>query len=179
MRQRGMTLLELMAVVAIIAITAAIGVPSFRDTIRDNRITTLSNELLTAISMARSSAIQQNTNVVICTSANPDADPPECADSTNWSEGWVVLADGDRDGAFESKLSDTRITYKNIIVQGNGGGRLEFNRTGLPVGFNNATFGICDERKSDPSHLDDMRHVVISASGRAKVEKPSAGALGC
>lgn len=179
MKQHGFTLLELMIVVVIIAITASIGVPSFRDTIRNHRISTLSNELLASMSQARASAIQQNTTVVICMSKNPDDTPPDCEDTQDWSAGWVVLADSDRDGTFENKLSDVRISYPNIIVKTNGAGEVQFARTGLPVGFNNATYSICDDRKADTDHLDDMRNLVISASGRAKVKIPKSGELGC
>lgn len=179
MKQHGFTLLELMIVVVIIAITASVGVPSFRDTIRNQRISTLSNELLTSVSQARAAAIQQNTNVVVCMSKNPDDNPPVCEDTKDWSAGWVVLADSNRDGAFENKLSDVRISHPNMIVKTNGAGQVQFARTGLPVGFNNATYSICDERKADTGHLKDMRTLVISASGRAKVEIPESGELGC
>ena len=43
--QSGFTLMELLAVVTIAAVLAALAAPSFRDMVRDNRITASTNNI--------------------------------------------------------------------------------------------------------------------------------------
>ena len=53
-KQNGFTLVELMIGLAIAAIVLSIGVPSFGDLMRNNRMTTQVNELVGALNLARS-----------------------------------------------------------------------------------------------------------------------------
>jgi type IV fimbrial biogenesis protein FimT len=60
---RGFTLLELMVTIAVVAIMATIAVPSFRDLIQNNRVTTQTNELVTALNFARTEAVKRGRAV--------------------------------------------------------------------------------------------------------------------
>ncbi|MGJ8668637.1 MAG: GspH/FimT family pseudopilin [Oceanococcus sp.] len=178
MQQQGYSLFELITVMAIVAITASLGVPSFRNIIQNNRISTTTNELLVSISQARAEAIRQNIRVRICSSKNPDAAIPVCSDN-NWSSGWAVLADTVGDNSFSTKIAATRIDDKQLSILA-GLNTITFNGTGLSEGFNNTSFGICDGRSSNPKHVSDMRNLVISASGRARTAIPEvSGDLNC
>lgn len=101
-RNRGFTLLELMVTVGIAAILLSVGVPSFRSVIMDNRLVRDSNQFVASINLARSSAVRFQRNATICTSANFDAAVPTCTASTDWSNGWIVWVDKDRDGATDA-----------------------------------------------------------------------------
>ena len=59
----GFTLVELMVVVAILSIVAAIGLPSFNGLIRDYRLRTAAEGLVNGLQLARTEAIRRNTNV--------------------------------------------------------------------------------------------------------------------
>ncbi|HYQ91031.1 MAG TPA: prepilin-type N-terminal cleavage/methylation domain-containing protein, partial [Candidatus Competibacteraceae bacterium] len=53
-RNVGFTLIELMAIITIAAILLVIGVPSFQETMRNNRVATQANQLISALTLARS-----------------------------------------------------------------------------------------------------------------------------
>lgn len=76
---------------SIAAILATIGAPSFQDLIRNNRVATQSNELLTALNLARSEAIKRGARVSVCASNDPLATTPTCG--TDWAKGWIVFTD--------------------------------------------------------------------------------------
>ncbi|MBD9517644.1 GspH/FimT family pseudopilin [Pseudomonas sp. PDM22] len=80
-------MIELMVVIAIIAILASIGIPSFRTLILDNRLTSTTNSLLGALQLARSEAVMQRTDISIC---GANADASACSTDTNWSLGALV-----------------------------------------------------------------------------------------
>ncbi|WP_417660587.1 GspH/FimT family pseudopilin [Pseudomonas sp.] len=90
---KGFTLIELMVTVAVLAIVITVAAPSFSNLLADNRASALANELQGALQLARSEAIKRRQNVTVCRS---NAAQDDCADGTNWANGWLVeLANGD------------------------------------------------------------------------------------
>ena len=87
-----------MITVLVAAIVVALGVPSFRELMANNRMTTSANALVTAFNLARSEAIKRNTRVKICSSKRPPNGNWSCNSSDNWADGWVVFYDEDDDG---------------------------------------------------------------------------------
>ncbi len=85
--QRGFTLVELMVVIAIAAILMSIALPSFRGTIRSNRLATASNELISAVALARSEAIRSTRPAIVC----PSSTGVSC--SADWNQGLLVWVD--------------------------------------------------------------------------------------
>lgn len=83
---RGFTLIELMVTIAVLAIMVAIAVPSFTSLIQNNRTTSLHHEILGAIQLARSEAVNRRKDVIICRTENQNV----CANGTNWAAGWLV-----------------------------------------------------------------------------------------
>lgn len=86
---KGFTILELMVAIAVFAILLAVGVPSFVQIVRNNRITAQANELISALNVARSESIKRGSPVSVCSST----DGADCADDTNWATGWIVFTD--------------------------------------------------------------------------------------
>lgn len=63
---RGFTLIELMITLAVALVLIMIAVPSFKNLILANRLTTTANDVVGAISIARMEAIKRNANTQLC-----------------------------------------------------------------------------------------------------------------
>ncbi len=87
----GFTLLELIITLALISLLTTIAIPNFMDSLRNNRLATAANELISAIHLARSEAIKRNQQVVVRKTG------------TNWEDGWQVFVDVDRDTPSSDK----------------------------------------------------------------------------
>ncbi|HEX5515242.1 MAG TPA: GspH/FimT family pseudopilin, partial [Gammaproteobacteria bacterium] len=68
---RGFTVVELMIAVAIFAIIVSIGVPSFQSLVANNRLTSVTNQLVGDLHYARSEALKLRQDVTLCRSASP------------------------------------------------------------------------------------------------------------
>jgi type IV fimbrial biogenesis protein FimT len=88
-RCRGMTMIELMTAMLILAILMGLAVPSFRQFAADSRAQAASSDLTTALSTARSEALKRSTRVIACATT----DGTTCANSTDWTTGWLTFVD--------------------------------------------------------------------------------------
>ena len=78
--QSGFTLVELMVVIAVLAILATIAIPSFQGIVAENRATSAANEFLATLQLARSAALAQSRPVTV----------RPIDDDEGWDLGWVV-----------------------------------------------------------------------------------------
>ena len=62
---RGFTLLELMVTIAVLAILATVGVPSFQTLVQNNRVVTQTNELVSVLNVARTEAVKRGRPVEV------------------------------------------------------------------------------------------------------------------
>ena len=106
----GFTLLELMAAIAIVGILVAVGFPALGELVKNNRIATQANSILTSLHQARSEAVNRGVNIQI---------KPNVA-GTDWSSGWKVIDASSNevlrnyDAVQSSTLTSTQatVTYK-------------------------------------------------------------------
>jgi type IV fimbrial biogenesis protein FimT len=84
--ESGFSIIEVLVVVAIAMILAAIAIPSFNLFIGNTRTSTITNEFVAALNLARSEAMKRGVNVTVCRSTNGTA----CAASGDWGQGWMV-----------------------------------------------------------------------------------------
>lgn len=85
----GFTLFELIITMAVAGIILSFGIPGFMSFIQNNRATTHTNDLVTALNLGRSEATRRAAPITVCSSA----DGASCSGSNDWSTGWVVRSD--------------------------------------------------------------------------------------
>ncbi len=87
----GITLIELLVVISIVAIMAAIAMPSLSKYVNQTRLNAIANMLVNDMRAAQSEAIKINRRVLVCAA---DINQSDCADSADWSaNGWLVCVE--------------------------------------------------------------------------------------
>jgi type IV fimbrial biogenesis protein FimT len=117
----GFTLTEVLFVVAILGVLAAIAGPSMRDLIASSRLRGAASDLYGSLILARSEAIKRNGNV--------DVIP---TDASNWGAGWTVRIAGTTQDlkVREAATSDVTFAGPATSVRYRGDGRLVDPSTG-------------------------------------------------
>ena len=91
---RGFTLIEMLVVVAIGGILAAVAAPSLISVIESNRRTIISNQLMEDLAFARRHAITLSTSMALC--GSDSTQPYTCVENAyngstrDWSKGWYT-----------------------------------------------------------------------------------------
>lgn len=150
--QRAFTLIELMTVVAVMAITLTLVVPSFRQTIMDNALTTQANEFVTALNIARSEAVKRGEAVTVASKSG----------TTNWQSGWTIT---DSNGTLlrnHDALSSANTLTGSVAS-------FQYLETGFLNGSATLTFDLCDNRTGETG-----KRVTVLITGR-----PSSADLAC
>lgn len=86
----GFTLTELMVVVAIAGVLAAIAIPSFKSLTQNQQVRNASIDLYSGLILARSEAIKRNSDVTVTPVDYPVANP-----TAHNEKGWVIVANND------------------------------------------------------------------------------------
>jgi type IV fimbrial biogenesis protein FimT len=167
--QRGFTLLELMASIAILAIVVGVAVPSFMTVIENNRSQMAAEAFYSALIAARSEAVKRNQPIVLCKSA----DELTCINTNDWEQGWIIFADENANNALDV---DEPLVQTNGLLRG-ATLRASFGAndllTYLPDGTLAAieTFNICID-----GDITRGYNIDLNVTGRPSKAK---GAIGC
>jgi type IV fimbrial biogenesis protein FimT len=92
--EQGFTLVELLITIVVVSVLLATAVPSIMQMVKNNRVTTQANKLVTAIQLARNEAVKRGTRSTICAA---NADLTNCSGNTDWSNGWIVFSNLEND----------------------------------------------------------------------------------
>lgn len=110
--ESGFTLPELLIVLAVAGILAAIAVPSFQSLTQSQQIKNASFELFSNLSLARSEAIKRNGNVTVTPLVAGD-----------WGRGWTITSAGGESIRSQAAL-------KGVSITPGGAGSVVYARTG-------------------------------------------------
>lgn len=159
LNERGLTLLELMITVAIAAILLTAVGPSMQSILISNQITGTVNNTSSIIRFARSTAVNEQTNVLVCPSANFSS----CAN--DWSLPKIVFIDSDNNNqrAEDEELLATSDALPDTLSVAGISGTLTFEDDGSTDAAQTITF--CH----DNNDASFARAVLITQFGRISI----------
>nr|WP_019560970.1 GspH/FimT family pseudopilin [Caldimonas manganoxidans] len=174
-----------MVTIAVLAVLAVIAAPNFNDFFTRNRLASQSNELISALNLARSEAIKRGVRVTVCRTNDATAASPACAggSDTSWANGWIVFVDNTHVGGNTAGVIDaddevlrvfgalraSTLTANNDFARGLSfrpdGSSLGINGSGSLVTAATASFSLC---------LDGQgRNIEVNTMGRPRLGSTS------
>lgn len=173
--RRGFTLIELIVTIALVAIVATLGIPSFSATLNNNSLASEANRLVAHIQLARSEAIKRNRVVTLCRSG----DGVRCGSGSGnraYEAGWLLYADAagrddDYDSGADSLIQIGETAPPNITIRSNSIGNrwLSFSPNGMLAENGVAEYYFCDNDGSSTAVRG--RKLTIDLSGQPYVSE--------
>lgn len=162
----GFSLLEAMVVMAISAIVLAIGVPSYRGVMENQRASSTMHLLTAYMASARGTAISYRIPTVVCPSNRAGG----CRMDGDWSQGWLMFfdADGNRQpDTREDILRDENAPLHPSLrlVSSSGRPQLRYLPDGRSAG-SNLSVRLCRDGIL-------LGQVIVNNVGRVRSEKAS------
>lgn len=174
-RCAGLSLAELVVVLGLVAITAAIAAPGLGTIVQTQQLRLAASDLYSAIQLTRSQAIARNERVIL--TANDAA-------GSDWSRGWTVYVDRDHD--LQPGVGDDIVAVRPALAPGLEVGYF-FASAAAPqyIAYNGAGRS-CSDTNSAASrpgtlslfHGGQVRRIKINMLGRARLCNPAREA-GC
>ena len=167
--QHGLTLIELMVAVAVVAILTSVGVPGFQSLMANQKQTTAVNAYIASFQQARLRAVSQASQVIVCPSNNGLT----CTGGLSWEHGWLIYDDDNRNRQHDagepvvavlpalpaSLTASTSIGRTQLVYRADGSS-----------GGSNLRLTLCDHRGAEHA-----RSIVVNNHGRPRVAPDESG----
>lgn len=180
-RRRGFTLVEMIVVVAIMALLAALAMPSMIGWVRNNKVRTVSDSLQNGLRMAQAEATRRSRQMVFSlTDDTPNSTSYTAkASGSNWAISTVVPADSDVTAAFV-EAGILRDVGSSVVISGpksicfSSIGRLVPNDAPGPTDAKclAATAAQYDIAMSDSKTGDRALRVTVALGGQVRMCDP-------
>ena len=163
--QGGFTMGELMAGVAVAAITMSLAVPGLISVTQRNEQAATVSQLASSLYLARSEAIKRNDRVAVC----PSSDGKNCQ-SVAWDQGWIVFSDHDLNGrrsSAELLIEARRGPFSPYIVSADFSDSISFQPGGGVAGGESGytgRFAFCAGEQTD-----NARVLIVGPGGRPRL----------
>lgn len=171
----GFTLVEVLLVVGLVGVLTGVAVPSLRKLAHSSALTSATNDVFSALLLARSEAIKHNSRVSLCKSEAGDA----CISSGGWDQGWIVFHDENANGLRdpgEVIVSRAAALPSGWRVVGNStvNRYVSFDPSGATklisgLAFQAGTITVC-QGGGAPT---EARQIILNGSGRPRIRKTS------
>lgn len=174
----GFTLIELITVVAIVAILVGIGVPSLSEFLADQRVRTAASDIMGDIAYARAKAVENSRRVYLQRTG------------ATWSGGWRIFVDlndnANNDGGEEQLKTFNGFPAGNLYACSQAAdfsGTVVFRPDGrivrnAAVAVNDGIY-VIDTLGDNADGNNKIRGILFGASGRATVVKMNGAAPPC
>ena len=158
----GFTLTELTIVLAIVAISSTLIIPSFNYLVSYNTSASSSNQISGMIKYARNIAVTHSTNTTLC----PSIDGMSCT-KTAWQDGIILFQDKDADGLIDKEDKVERFVRpfldKGTLRWRSLRNKVQFNSRGAARGTT-GSFVYCPENKDEKMGAS----LILSLQGRLR-----------
>lgn len=170
----GLTLVEVMVTVAILALLLGLAAPSFKPLLERWRVQQAVGAMTSTMQLARSEAVKRGGNVVIQKNADNTDGCTLAATAADWGCGWIVFVDSDASGSFtagEEVLQSTRIPTGIEVVhnKANGAAVIRLDRWGKMDGLGAKSFLVTPHPSETASPA--TRSICVSAGGRIRIDE--------
>ena len=162
----GFSLIELTIVMAIVAITAYLAIPSFNQWQHKHNVEAAVSTMMEAINFTRYTAIETDSTITLC----PTLDHKTC--SKDWQGAIMIFRDEDKDKQLDKQEELIRIEHLNLkgFIKSEswfGSNRYLRMTPGGLTNNQNGRYTIC------PSNGDSQiaRQIIINRRGKARLAK--------
>lgn len=169
-RQQGLTLVESLTTIAVLAILLSLAVPGLQDLMRNASLTGRANEMLAVLMQARQQSVNERLPVVVA------------ASNGNWAAELQVFVDRDDDGALganESVLAEVSAAPGSIHAIIDGAVDIRFDATGALADAQPQLLLLCGSGWVPDKDDRYARTLVIHGAGRAEIVRGSDLFGGC
>jgi len=163
--QQGWTLIEQLMGLAIVAVLAAVALPSMGRMLARTRLQSAQMDLIAGLQQARYIAVSSGLPALFC----PSSDGADCVKSSRWENGWLIGTDRDGDNHLDQTAIYTGPPAPSgmHVRSSSGRYRVRFHSDGSAAG-SNLTITLCLPDGHAPA-----LNVIVSNAGRVRGERAS------
>lgn len=164
--QRGVTLMEVMIVLGIVALLLALAVPGLREFVARNRLDSAAQDLMASLQFARSEATRRGAQITLRLNGT--------AGSKDWGSGWSMFVDTDRDGVLDTGEEVIRqgmaLTAPLSLIGSSGFDTfIAFDRDGRLTSGGGGYLVLCEGGSLTDGGQSRARAVLVNGAGRVRM----------